>query len=326
VSNYHRRFITALGYVAMLLALFAAWEATKASLGRSLLQVLEPLHAQQVIIAADKFKLEMTIAKDDANIPTSDQIKDHFLPVCLRHYPSPQIREVCGRDKVLARNFDLAHYGLQRYQFFWPDVAGGVYSVIGRAVSRLRDLVISNALPAVFVTPEARSCISSPKIPESGQQSSNEVARQLACGDVEYLIAPVVQLIANYILPFIFGIIGSLLYVILHHYDDVRKNTLSPRDKPLAWLRVTRGIVVAACVSLLVTSYAGSSASIQQISSGSFISGTLAGSLTLSASALTFLAGFGAEAVFTLLQGLVERVFAIPKVGVDPRSLLPGAR
>lgn len=69
-AKKHRRFITALGYVAMLLALFAAWEATKASLGRSLLQVLEPLHAQQVIIAADKFKLEMTIAKDDANIPT----------------------------------------------------------------------------------------------------------------------------------------------------------------------------------------------------------------------------------------------------------------
>ena len=44
------------------------------------------------------------------------------------------------------------------------------------------------------------------------------------------------------------------------------------------------------------------------VSNGAPAAGTLVASLTLSASGITFLAGFGAEAVVLLLQGLVARV------------------
>ena len=120
------------------------------------------------------------------------------------------------------------------------------------------------------------------------------------------------QVTTNYILPIIFGFLGSLLYVLLDHSTKLRTNTLSPRDFPLMILRVILGLVVAACVSLLISSNASPTSSIQA-ASGVPAAGTLVASLTLSASGITFLAGFGAEAVILLLQGLVARLFSAPR-------------
>lgn len=125
-------------------------------------------------------------------------------------------------------------------------------------------------------------------------------------------MAPVVQVIAGFILPFTFGIIGSLLYVLLQHYTAVRENLLVPRDHALAYLRVVLGVVVAACVSMLMTSASGPAVPLLPAISGSTPPSALIGSLSLTGNLVTFLAGFGAEAVFTLLQALVQRVFAAP--------------
>ncbi len=93
----------------------------------------------------------------------------------------------------------------------------------------------------------------------------------------------------------------------------LRANTLSPRDFPLMALRLIIGLVVAACVSLLVSSSASPGAVAGGSTGGVPAAGALAASLISSASGITFLAGFGAEAVVTLLQNLVTRVFATPK-------------
>jgi len=283
----HRWSIRFLSILAVLLAFFASWEATKASLGKSLLQVLEPLRAQQSVIAGDKFKLELSVDKSlrdsrSASTTTLLPICDRYLmanPIAvstaesvspIRLYETAEIRELCGRDEILKQNFELIHQGLQEYLVDWPDMVG-----IGTGLRN---------------TPH----------PVSGE-------------DVEFRVAPVVQVITSYILPFMFGVIGSLLYVIHQHYMNVSTNTLIPRDQSLVFLRFILGIVVAACLSLLITASAGPGAPIQPSSSGSTAPGSLVGSLTLSASLITFLAGFGAEAVFTLLQNLVQRVFATPK-------------
>ena len=93
----------------------------------------------------------------------------------------------------------------------------------------------------------------------------------------------------------------------------MRANQLVPRDLALSHLRVILGIVVAVCISLLITGAVGPAVPIQGLPSGSAAPSSLVGSLTLSASLIAFLAGFGAEAVFSLLQTLVQRVFAAPK-------------
>ena len=59
---WHRRLAWTLTAVAILITLFAAWEATKAALGKHLLQNLDLLRAQQAIIAAERLKLKRPVS------------------------------------------------------------------------------------------------------------------------------------------------------------------------------------------------------------------------------------------------------------------------
>ena len=323
-ARNHNYFIIFLTVLSILMAMFAAWEGTKVSIGKALLQELEPLRAQQTQIAADKFKLEASLDKETAD---GRVLTASMLPLCSRVLllratlpkdspdigttvplaASPQIREVCGRDDIVSSNFRLVHANFQQYLDFWPDIAGAPYSIIGR-----------------WLTPPQKSAPATQTAgqgdapgPEPGLGDCDQVkgvnAPIVACGDLELTAAPGIQAVSNYTLPFTFGVIGSLLYVLVHHYSNLRLNTLFPRDASLAYLRVILGIVVAACVSLLISAYSGPTVSPLPAASGSSAPSSLVGSLTLSASGITFLAGFGAEAVFTMLEGLVARVFSLPK-------------
>lgn len=330
-------FVRGLAVVTLLMTGLAAWESTKASVGKNLLQTLEPLRSQQATLSADRFKLEMALEKSSGAGPTELDGLKRRLPVCLRYlvnepsvtlagsfqqladigvrqHDGPEIRELCGRDEILAHNFDVAHVGIQNFMYFWPDLAGGLYAVVGHAMATVHDTIGRGPSwrksPTLSFEPQACADTRTSQVNQA-TGVPNPVENRLRCGDIEYLAAPVVKVISDFTLPFLFGVIGSMLYVLLQHYANVRANTLRPIHEALAYLRVILGIVVAACVSLFITSYA--SPPIQTAAGGSFGPNSLVNSLSLSASGVTFLAGFGAEAVFTLLQQLVDRVFALPK-------------
>jgi hypothetical protein len=75
----------------------------------------------------------------------------------------------------------------------------------------------------------------------------------------------------------------------------MRDSLLSPRDPILAWGQMAQGAVVGACIGLFITP------------SG-------AGPLVpLTPSALSFIAGFGVEGVFVMLESLIKRVFNVPE-------------
>jgi hypothetical protein len=328
----HRRVASFLTVVAIVFTLFAAWEATKASLGKSLLQNLDLLRTQQAAIAAEKLKLETSLDRPagdaDLHIPADGRIPLQAVPLCdryqlrglampnmpeilksLRLEASPAERELCGRDTVLVRNLEIVHFSLQQYQEFWPASVGGVVAAAGKFFS------IFNPLQHAISGPTCRtaSAAASEAVQPGGEPAKDQNNRSATCDDVEFMIAPMLQITTNYILPITFGFVGSLLYVLLDHFTKLRANTLGPRDFPLMILRLVIGLVVAACVSLLVSSSATSGAAIQGSASGLPATGTLLASLTLSASGITFLAGFGAEAVVILLQSLVTHLFATQK-------------
>jgi hypothetical protein len=231
----------------------------------------------------------------DGKIPTSE----------LSGKDAARIRDVCGRDEILCANFEIVHQGLRVYLDDLPTAVPRELAPIGRLAAASRQMAASGPVSAC----------------NYGQSPTNQMAAYSASdkdgatgqGDVEFWVAPVVQVITGYILPFAFGVIGSLLYVLLQHYTSLRANLLEPRDHALAYIRIVLGIVVAASVSLLLTSTSEPSMPLLPPSSGSTPPNSLVGSLTFSASLITFLAGFGAEAVFTLLQNLVDRVFAVEK-------------
>ncbi len=355
-ARSHARRIRVLSWIAIILSCFAAWEASKAALGKSLLQVLDPLRAQQSAIAAEMVRLDNQLFQAPAGQQNANGAANAgqyapavLLPVCRRSalvslsdrewaqlaafkqstpealtkelgkerlYRTPQERDLCERDSNLAHNFEIAHGNLARFQCFWPDMAGGIYSVLGHIGATVKSLPLfirrlftgadtpATAAPRVFTTANFCDAASGPN-----HAAQDAGSKTVITDDIEFNVAPIIQTITTFILPFVFGIVGSLLYVLLSHYTSIKDNTLSPRDRALTSLRLILGVVVAACVSLLITSYAGPNPPAQIAPSGAPSASTLVSSLTLSASAITFLAGFGAEAVFTLLQNLVARVF-----------------
>ncbi len=130
----------------------------------------------------------------------------------------------------------------------------------------------------------------------------------LMCGagdknDVEeQMVSTILGVFGSYILPMMFGLLGTMIAVIRKIQDQVGKSELHPRDFLLMQLLIPMGAVAAVAVGLF---YAPSSAA-----SGV---GGLSADLTLTAGGLGFLAGYGSPAFFALLDDLLKQVFRLEK-------------
>jgi hypothetical protein len=113
--------------------------------------------------------------------------------------------------------------------------------------------------------------------------------------DVADFAESVVNVFSNNILPMLFGVLGTLAGLMRSITAKVRENTLNPRDHRLSWSLIPLGAVAGLTVGLIITPNAGT-VGFTTISS-------------LSATALSFLAGYGAEGFFTMLDGVLARIF-----------------
>ena len=104
--------------------------------------------------------------------------------------------------------------------------------------------------------------------------------------------------LGNSVLPICYGILGAAAAVLRLLSRRMRLSLLTPRDLTLSLQQLALGAVVGACIGLFVAT--------PESSSG----GTLLGSVKLSGSALSFVAGFGVDAVFSALEALIARLFA----------------
>jgi hypothetical protein len=273
-----------------------------------LLQNLQTLRAQQTAIANEKSQLETTLDKlpDGPLTPTTivdrGQIVLAAFALCDRRKAlyyylkgemiprdddgnqsplhisnSPQVRSVCERDAVLATNLGIAHSDIVQYRTYWPGMVGSVFDLVGLIASRPCQL-LGCALPPRILSDKAQS-------------------------DVEFVVAPILLVWGNYILPVIFGFLGASIFVILDFFGKIRDARLNPRDNFLSWIRLVLGLVTGSAVGLFYSTH-GPPASATDATTD------LIGSLSLSASGVAFLAGFGVEGVFSLLESLVTRVFA----------------
>jgi hypothetical protein len=195
-------------------------------------------------------------------------------------------RDVCGRDEILRHSFQIVHADLETHLDDWTVLVGNVFS----------------PMAAVGRTVQAIFC-------ERWVKCGGRITLMPGQEDVEFLVAPALLVWGNYVLPVLFSLLGALIYVILEFYGKVKESRLTPRDGSLCWIRVVLGLVTGACIGLL---FSASGAPPNQAPS------QLIASLTLSASGVAFLSGFGVEGVFTALQSLVNRLF--PTNGTDGHS------
>lgn len=117
------------------------------------------------------------------------------------------------------------------------------------------------------------------------------------------------------ILPTLYGILGALTGQTRATYERIRSQTLMPRHVRLVFVPLLLGCVSGVTVGLLYASTTGDTGDATLVSKGV----ATIGSVHLSTSAYSFLAGFGAEAVFSALDALSQRVFnPTPNAPVRP--------
>jgi hypothetical protein len=98
-------------------------------------------------------------------------------------------------------------------------------------------------------------------------------------------------------LPVLYGFLGAGAAVLRSISHRIKASTLSPRDISLSLQQLALGAVVGACIGLFIVQPGAEQA--------------LIGPVALSTSAISFIAGFGVEAVFQALEALISRIFNI---------------
>jgi hypothetical protein len=115
----------------------------------------------------------------------------------------------------------------------------------------------------------------------------------------EQIVAARIGVIGNYLLPILYGTIGSLGFVLRQFNRRLADRLLTPRESRASHIRLMLGAVSGACIGLFFNNSAGAAQA----------TGISGAAVTLSASAIAFLAGYGVEALFKTLDALLTHVF-----------------
>jgi hypothetical protein len=287
IAHWHRVTQWTLLAVALFITLLAVRESSNVALGRDYMRNLASLQAQQASIAAEKTRLDGMLPPP-ALLPTENERlaspKD-----ADSNKPVVSVFDLCARADALANYFTRQTIELPlRAQVH--DVCGRDFVLqtnLGIVRQQLkeyeRDWWEMAGLPAV---------IKLGRNPLTGLGKGQD--------DVEFITGPMLTMWGNYMLPVIFGLLGILVFVILDFYGKIRDSRLDPRDHWLCLIRLVLGLVTGSCIGLFYSATVPANASPTE---------SVAAALSLSASGIAFLAGYGVESVFNMLEGLVNRVF-----------------
>jgi len=124
----------------------------------------------------------------------------------------------------------------------------------------------------------------------------------------EQWAAILAQVLAAAVLPLCYGVLGAGAAVVRDLWNKMRESLLAPRDLTLALGQLALGAVIGACIGLFITPSGPAQSG----------AGMLNGQVALTASALSFIAGFGVEGVFVMLENLIKRVFNVADPAAKP--------
>jgi hypothetical protein len=115
-------------------------------------------------------------------------------------------------------------------------------------------------------------------------------------------VATMLTMMTTYLLPMLFGVVGAIAALLRGIHQRVNESTLAPRDLALSLFRLSLGMVAGISVGLFFSP-----------ESNLAQTGGAIGALTLSASGIAFLAGYGAEGFFRALDTLVIHLFNLDR-------------
>jgi hypothetical protein len=124
------------------------------------------------------------------------------------------------------------------------------------------------------------------------------------------------NMLGSAVLPVLYGFLGAAASIVRSISRKIKGSLLSPRDLQLSLQQLALGAVVGACIGLFI---AGPD-------DGGGTEMALLGPVALSSSAISFVAGFGVEAVFQALEALIARIFNVAPPAVHaPVAVVPVA-
>lgn len=109
------------------------------------------------------------------------------------------------------------------------------------------------------------------------------------------------NMLGTAVLPVLYGFLGAAASIVRSLSRKIRASLLSPRDLQLSLQQLALGAVVGACIGLFIAG--------PDERGGTDLA--LLGPVALSSSAISFVAGFGVEAVFNALEALIGRIFNV---------------
>ncbi|HYD38042.1 MAG TPA: hypothetical protein VEA60_10535, partial [Allosphingosinicella sp.] len=212
---------------------------------------------------------------------------DRFIPYCDRPtYASAAQSQACAAQSEARRNLERVKRRL----------AGWVCVISWDCVKDLSDYAV--AAPA---EPAAAGSLAAPAPPKETAES-----RRAALHNAELIdnapsrAAALATIMGTAVLPFLYGLLGAGAAIIRSLSRKIRASLLSPRDLHLSFQQLALGAVVGACIGLFIAA-PGSSGEGE----------SLLGPVALSASAISFVAGFGVDSVFEALETLIKRIFNV---------------
>jgi hypothetical protein len=116
---------------------------------------------------------------------------------------------------------------------------------------------------------------------------------------LEQSAATLAGVLGNSVLPTLYALVGSLGAVLRRLNRELSDYLLTPRVLRASCIRVMLGVMTGVCIGLFVNSSAGAAT----------LSGLGGAAVTLSASGIAFLAGYGVDGVFRMLDALLAHVF-----------------
>lgn len=195
-----------------------------------------------------------------------------------------------------------------------PEAPAGKVKAQSKGAPQAPAAAATPRAPAAAESPQAAAARAMAKAKAEAKKKERLAKRAKAQHDDDLLLADAparatayANIIATAVLPFLYGLLGAGAAIVRSLSRKIRASLLSPRDLHLSLQQLALGAVIGACIGLFVAgpSDAGEG---------------LLGPVTLSASALSFIAGFGVEAVFQGIESLITRIFNLTQAPTGNRG------
>jgi hypothetical protein len=136
-----------------------------------------------------------------------------------------------------------------------------------------------------------------PSEARAGQKAAPAPGAAVQPTRLETITTDAISALNSIVIPTAFGLLGTLIGLMRSITAKLRESVLAPRDRMIVMISMCLGMSAGLAVGLFFsTDAAGNAAK------------AVGATITISAAGLSFLAGFGAEAFFTFLDGVLTRL------------------